>query len=80
MTDPDATNRVDAIAAPRGDFSPWASVWRLPVASSALRTEQERVTNILDKIKNGGSFVQPSPDPCLSPSSPSRPRGSSRER
>ena len=35
------------------------------VASSALRTEQERLKNILDKINNGGSFIQPSPDTCL---------------
>lgn len=40
------------------------------VASSALRTEQERVKNILDKINNGGSFIQPSPDTCLSPTFP----------
>jgi hypothetical protein len=37
------------------------------VASSALRTEQDRVKSILDKINNGGSFIQPSPDTCLSP-------------
>jgi len=28
------------------------------------------VKNILDKINNGGSFVQPSPDTCLSPTFP----------
>ena len=37
------------------------------VQGSALRTEQERVKNILDKINNGGSFIQPSPGTCSTP-------------
>jgi hypothetical protein len=37
------------------------------VQGSALRTEQERVKNILDKINNGGSFGQPSPGTCPTP-------------
>jgi hypothetical protein len=37
------------------------------VAASALRTEQERVKNILDKINNGGAFTQPTPDTCPTP-------------
>jgi hypothetical protein len=37
------------------------------VASSALRTEQDRVKTILDRINNGGSFFQPTPTTCLTP-------------
>jgi hypothetical protein len=37
------------------------------VASSALRTEQDRVKTILDRINNGGSFFPPTPTTCLTP-------------
>ena len=36
-------------------------------AAGPCRTEQERVKNILDKINNGGSFVQPTPCPFTTP-------------
>lgn len=36
-------------------------------AAGPCRTEQERVKNILDKINNGGSFVQPAPCSFTSP-------------
>jgi hypothetical protein len=36
----------------------------LTVATSALRTEQERLKNILDKTNNGGAFTQPTQYTC----------------
>jgi hypothetical protein len=38
--------------------------------ASALRTEQERVKNILDKINNVGSFIQPTLTTCPTPTFP----------
>jgi hypothetical protein len=43
----------------------------LTIQASALRTEQERVKNIFDKINNGGSFIQPSQQTCPAPTFPS---------
>jgi hypothetical protein len=39
----------------------------LTVAASALRTEQERLKNILDKTNNGGAFTQPTQGTCPTP-------------
>lgn len=39
----------------------------ISTAAGACRTEQERVKTILDKINNGGSFVQPAPCAFTSP-------------
>lgn len=42
----------------------------LTVASGALRAEQERVKNILDRVNNNGGFLQPTQATCPAPTFP----------